>query len=120
MVKKAEEYAEEDKNRKEKVEMVNQAEGVIHDTESKMEEYKDQLPKEESENIKQELEKLRQVLADKDNHTNEQIREAFSNVQQKSLKLFEMAYNKMASEKSSGDSASSDANESEEQKKEKQ
>jgi len=105
MVKKAEEYAEEDKNRKEKVEMVNQAEGVIHDTESKMEEYKDQLPKEESENIKQELEKLRQVLADKDNHSNEQIREAFSNVQQKSLKLFEMAYNKMAQEnKSEGQS----------------
>jgi len=108
MVKKAEEYAEEDKNRKEKVEMVNQAEGVIHDTESKMEEYKDQLPKEESENIKQELEKLRQVLADKDNHTNEQIREAFSNVQQKSLKLFEMAYNKMAQENKSGESSQSE------------
>jgi len=111
MVKKAEEYAEEDKNRKEKVEMVNQAEGVIHDTESKMEEYKDQLPKEESENIKQELEKLRQVLADKDNHSNEQIREAFSNVQQKSLKLFEMAYNKMAQENKSGESQSEEKKE---------
>merc|ERR1719354_129620 len=111
MVKRAEEYAEEDKNRKEKVEMVNQAEGVIHDTESKMEEYKDQLPKEESENIKQELEKLRQVLADKENHSNEQIREAFSSVQQKSLKLFEMAYNKMAQENKSGESQSEEKKE---------
>ena len=84
---------------------------MIHDTESKMEEYKDQLPKEESENIKQELEKLRQVLADKDNHSNEQIREAFSNVQQKSLKLFEMAYNKMAQENKSGESQSEEKKE---------
>merc|ERR1712168_45273 len=122
MVKRAEEYAEEDKQRKEKVEIVNQAEGVIHDTETKMDEYKDQLPKEESESIKQELENLRKVLADKDNHSNDAIREAFSSVQQKSLKLFEMAYNKMASEKSSGDSSSSDSNagESDEQKKQKQ
>merc|ERR1719427_2352148 len=70
MGKKAEEYAEEDKVRKEKVEIVNQAEGVIHDTETKMEEYKDQLPKEESESIKEELQKLREVIADKDNPSN--------------------------------------------------
>merc|ERR1712183_960932 len=122
MVKNAEKYAEEDKLRKEKVEIVNQAEGVIHDTETKMDEYKDQLPKEESESIKEELQKLREVIADKDNHSNDAIREAFSSVQQKSLKLFEMAYNKMASEKSSGDSSSSDSNagESDEQKKQKQ
>lgn len=31
----------------ERVEAVNQAEGIIHDTESKMEEFKDQLPAEE-------------------------------------------------------------------------
>lgn len=29
------------------IEVLNQADGIIHDTESKMEEYKDQLPKEE-------------------------------------------------------------------------
>ena len=84
---------------------------MIHDTESKMEEYKDQLPKEESENIKQELEKLRNVISDKDNHTNDQIREAFSSVQQKSLKLFEMAYNKMAQENKSGESQSEEKKE---------
>ena len=31
---------------------VNQAEGIIHDTESKMEEYKDQLPSEEYSKLK--------------------------------------------------------------------
>lgn len=120
MVKRAEEYAEEDKQRKEKVEIVNQAEGVIHDTETKMEEFKDQLPKEESENIKEEMAKLREVLANKDSHSNDSIREAFSSLQQKSLKLFEMAYNKMAAEKSdqssSGGSSDSGSGEQQQQK----
>lgn len=48
MIKKAEQYAEEDKKRKEVVEAINQGESIIHDTESKMEEFKDQLPAEEA------------------------------------------------------------------------
>merc|ERR1712212_825097 len=47
MVKNAEKYAEEDKKRREIVDAVNQGESIIHDTETKMEEYKDQLPSEE-------------------------------------------------------------------------
>lgn len=47
MIKKAEEYAQADKVKKERVEVINLAEGIIHDTETKMDEYKDQLPKEE-------------------------------------------------------------------------
>lgn len=47
MVKNAEQFAAQDKVKKDRVEAVNQAEGIIHDTESKMEEFKDQLPKDE-------------------------------------------------------------------------
>lgn len=47
MVKNAEQYAATDKLKKERIEAINQAEGIVHDTESKMEEFKDQLPKEE-------------------------------------------------------------------------
>lgn len=47
MVKKAEEFAQQDKEKKERVEAINQAEGIIIDTESKMNEYKDQLPSDE-------------------------------------------------------------------------
>lgn len=47
MVRNAEQYAQQDRVKKERVEAVNQAEGIIHDTESKMEEFKEQLPKEE-------------------------------------------------------------------------
>ena len=47
MVKDAEKFADEDKAKKEKIETINQAEGIIHDTENKMEEFKDQLPADE-------------------------------------------------------------------------
>ncbi len=47
MVKDAEKFADEDKKRKESVEAVNQAESMIHDVETKMEEFKDQLPADE-------------------------------------------------------------------------
>ena len=47
MVKESERYAEEDKKRKEVVEAINSAESIIHDVESKMEEFKDQLPPDE-------------------------------------------------------------------------
>lgn len=47
MVRNAEQYAAEDKTRRDRVEASNTAEGIVHDTESKMTEFKDQLPQEE-------------------------------------------------------------------------
>jgi len=111
MIKRSEEYAEEDKKRKEIVEIVNQAENVVHDTETKMEEFKDQLPKEETEQIKEEIVKVREMIANKDNLTVDEIRESFSSLQQKSLKLFEMAYKKMAADRDQGNQGSSDSGE---------
>ncbi|XP_064600400.1 stress-70 protein, mitochondrial-like [Liolophura sinensis] len=110
MVKNAEKYAEEDKKKKEVVEAVNQAEGIIHDTESKMEEYKDQLPKDECDKLKEHITNVRNLLANKENESGENIKKATSDLQQASLKLFEMAYKKMASEKEAqGSSGSSES-----------
>nr|XP_009513317.1 PREDICTED: stress-70 protein, mitochondrial-like [Phalacrocorax carbo] len=75
------------------------AEGIIHDTESKMEEFKDQLPADECNKLKEEIAKMRELLARKDTETGENIRQAATSLQQASLKLFEMAYKKMASER---------------------
>jgi hypothetical protein len=47
MVDEAEKYAEDDKKRKESIEAINHAEGAVHDIETKMEEFKDQLPADE-------------------------------------------------------------------------
>ncbi|KAK8725390.1 hypothetical protein OTU49_010837 [Cherax quadricarinatus] len=113
MVKKAEQYAEEDKKKKEVVEAINQGESIIHDTESKIEEFKDQLPAEESSKLKDQISKVRELLANKDTADPEEIKKQVSELQQASLKLFEMAYKKMASERESSSSSDKDKKEGE-------
>lgn len=119
MVKNAEQYAQQDKIKKDRVEAVNQAEGIVHDTETKMEEYKDQLPKEECDKLKEEINKVRELLGKKDDTDPEEIRKATTTLQQSSLKLFEMAYKKMAAERESSSSSSSQQQEQSTQDKEK-
>merc|ERR1711981_217265 len=118
MVKNAEANAEADKINRERVEAINQAEGILHDTESKMEEFKDQLPAEDVAKMKEMVTEVRDKLADKDNMDGEQIKATVSELQQSSLKLFEMAYNTMAADKDSG--SSSDSSSSDEKKEDKQ
>ena len=116
MVREGEAHAEQDKEKKERIEAVNQAEGVLHDTESKMEEFKDQLPAEDVTKMKEQIDEVRAKLANKDSMTGEEIKKTVGDLQQSSLKLFEMAYKKMASERESGSSSSS--SESSEKKEE--
>merc|ERR1712180_300094 len=119
MVRDAESHAEADKEKKDRIEAVNQAEGILHDTETKIEEYKDQVPAEDSTKIKEKIAEVREALTNKDNMDPEEIKKTVNDLQQSSLKLFEMAYKKMANERS-GDSSSGDSsdNKSEETKKE--
>lgn len=121
MVKNAEQYAQADKVKKERVEAINQAEGIIHDTESKMEEYKSQLPDEECNKLKEEITKVKELLAKKDDADPEEVRKATSELQKSSLKLFEMAYKKMAAERETASSSDkSQEQQTEEQKTEEQ
>jgi len=115
MVRNAETYAAQDKVKKERVEAVNQAEGIVHDTESRMNEFKDQLPKEECDKLQEQIAQVREVVSKKDDTSPEEIRKLTSSLQQASLKLFEMAYKKMASERegSSGGSGESSSQQSE-------
>eukprot|EP00116_Pleurobrachia_bachei_P008137 sb/3468399/ len=113
MVREAEKYAEADKERKEKVELKNQAEGVANDTESKIDEFREQLNAEEMETMKTSIGELREWASD-DNKSVDELREKLNEVQQSSLKLFEMAYKKnMANNSdqggSSGESTTHDA-----------
>jgi len=121
MVREAEAHAETDKVNRERVEAINQAEGVLHDTESKMEEFKEQLPSEDVSKMKEKIAEVRGKLEDKENMEPEAIKEAVNDLQQSSLKLFEMAYKKMANDNqssSSSDSSSSDSSSSSNDKKE--
>jgi len=116
MVREAEAHAEADKVNRERVEAINQAEGILHDTESKMEEFKDQLPSEDVAKMKEKITEVRDKLQDKENMDPEDIKKTVSDLQQSSLKLFEMAYKKMAADKE-GSSGSSDSSDSSSEKK---
>jgi len=117
MVREAEANAEADRINRERVEAINQAEGVLHDTESKMDEFKDQLPSEDVAKMKEKIAEVRTKLENKDSMEPEAIKEAVNDLQQSSLKLFEMAYKKMAADNASS-SGSSSSDSSSEQKKE--
>merc|ERR1712157_75753 len=120
MVRDAESHAEADKEKKDRIEAVNQAEGILHDTESKMEEFKDQLNAEDASKMKDQIKEVRDKLANKDSMDPEEIKKTVNELQQQSLKLFEMAYKKMASERSGGESSSSGEQKSEDKKEENQ
>lgn len=117
MVKAAEQFAAADKGRRERVEAANQAEGVLHDTDTKLDEYKAHLPQDECDKLREEMGKLRELLAQKETADPEAIKSATSTLQQASLKLFEQAYKKMAAERE-GSSQQSQSQTQEEEKKE--
>ena len=79
------------------IEEINKAEAILHDTESKMEEFKDQLPKDEYEKLKGGIVKIKEKLGsvDRENDTIDAIKPMIDEFQKDSLKLFEMAYKKV-------------------------
>ena len=66
----------------------------------------DQLPAEEVTKIRDLISEVRNKLANKDNMDAEEIKKTVNELQQSSLKLFEMAYKKMAADRDSGSSSS--------------
>ncbi len=113
MVRAAEKFSADDKKRREMVEEVNRVESILHDTESKMEEYKDQLPSDEVKELidlkiflidlsffqytklKDGAAKLREKLSNKDTESVQSVKESADEFQRQSLKLFETAYKKV-------------------------
>ncbi|KAJ2766810.1 Hsp70 ATPase ssc1, partial [Coemansia nantahalensis] len=118
MIANAEKHAEADKERREVIEATNSAESIITDTEKHLEEFKAQLDKEEATKIRSQLDELRQTLAKvsagEATLTAEEIKKQSGNVQQASLKLFEMVYKQRANQNNdaSSDASSSDASSS--------
>ena len=57
--------------------------------------------------MKEKITNVKDKLANKDSETGDSIREAVNDLQQTSLKLFEMAYKKMQAEREGSSSSSS-------------
>lgn len=83
MKREAEKHAEEDKKRKEKVEIRNNADALVHNTEKTLEELKDKFSKEDKENIEKALKELREALTGDDNDKIKEKTEMLSQVLQK-------------------------------------
>ncbi|KAF9358278.1 Stress-70 protein, mitochondrial [Mortierella sp. NVP85] len=107
MVRDSERFAEADRKKRDQIEATNHAESVIADTEKNMEEFKSQLDSSETEKIRSQISKLREVLQKGESVEAEDIKRETTDLQQGSLKLFEMVYKKNAA--GGSDSGSSGA-----------
>ena len=73
------------------MEAVKHAEGVLHDTESQMEKFKDHMLSKDAAKLKDQIQVFKEKLGDQDSTDSEEIKETVNDLLQQSLKLFETA-----------------------------
>lgn len=93
MVKEAEEHAEEDKKKKEDVEIRNNADAMIYSTEKAISEVGDKLDEEKLENTKKAVEEVKESLKSDDI---ERIKKSTEELAKKSQELFTALYAEIA------------------------
>lgn len=126
MVKNAEQYAQQDQVKKERVEALNQADSIVNDTESKLTEYQVHIPEEDATNIRELIKEVREKIAQAQANEQdpEELKASTQKLQQASLKMFEVAYKKMAAkreqENSGNQSQSGDSQTTEQETKKEQ
>ncbi len=98
MVRDAEDNADTDKKRREAVEAKNQAESLIHQTETSLKELGDKLPEEEKTKVEDAIVALKDVMEGDDKA---EIEAKTQDLMQASMKLGELAY-KAAQEEGAG------------------
>ncbi|KAM0683089.1 Stress-70 protein [Mitosporidium daphniae] len=105
MISEAERNAESDRARKEVIEAKNSADSAITEIEKSMTEYSAQIPKEEADRIKGIISELRSLMENPDTAA-EPIQNKVKEMQQASLNLFQMAYQKKMNANQSSSSSS--------------
>jgi len=97
MKKDAEAHADEDKARKEKVEVLNEAESMVFQYEKTLKEMGDKVDKKQIEPIQKDIEGLKELLKDKDKNF-DAIKKAKEALTEKFSKVSEEMYKKVAEE----------------------
>jgi len=116
MVRDAEKYADEDKKRREMIEERNRADQIIHDIDTKLDEYKNQLDATEVQQLKDDAAAVKTFMQD-DNCDPEELRNKYQDLQKRSMSLFEIAYKKgMEQNQRAGDESSENKDENKEKK----
>jgi molecular chaperone DnaK len=102
MVKDAEAHADEDKSRLQKVEAVNSAQSLMFGTERSLEEYKEKMTSEQTEQIKTMLEELKELTNGDDTDA---ITAKIADVQKQSAEIFKVMYEQAAANNTAGSSS---------------
>ena len=103
MKKEAKEHEEEDKKRKEKVEIRNNADVLVHTTEKTIEELKDKISSEDKEKIDAALKELREALTGDDTEKIKEKTEALSQIFQKiSTEIYQQAAQQQQQQQAAG------------------
>jgi len=95
MIKESEKYKEEDKKKKEKIEIKNNAENNIYSTEKLLKEYKEKIDKETKEKLEKELENLKEFIKGEDS---EKIKEKSEQLQKDVQEIGTKMYQKVTEE----------------------
>ncbi|RLJ00692.1 MAG: molecular chaperone DnaK [Candidatus Aenigmatarchaeota archaeon] len=99
MVKQAEEHEEEDKKRKEEIEIRNNADSIVYTTEKTLSELGDKLPAEQKEKIEVKLKETKDILKDKDTaKIKEKTEELTKVVQEAGASIYQQAAQQQAQE----------------------
>jgi len=104
MVKEAENFAEEDKKKKESVELKNKADTAVYATEKSLKDFGDKVSDDEKKKIQEKLDALKEILK-KSDPGKEEIQKALDELTQASHKLAEQIYKASAQAKDQGDGA---------------
>lgn len=116
MVNQAEKYAEEDKKKKEEVELANQANTLVYSTENSLKSYGDKISNTDRGNIEQELNSLKAAIKGKNA---DQIKRGMESLEKMAQKLAQEAYKATAPKQQSASEEPSDFVNPENQEKKK-
>ena len=95
MVKDAEAHAEEDKRKKEMIEVKNKADSLVYATQKSLKDFGDKISEDEKKEIEEAIEKTKKAIED---DSKEEIEKTMEELARKSHKLAEEAYKKAQAE----------------------
>lgn len=103
MVKQAKEHEEEDKKKKEEIETRNQADSLVYSTEQMLKEYKEQVPQDVQDRIKEKVDALKKALEGDDLEDIKKKQEELSNeVQEIGKQMYQQAQQAQAGQQQTG------------------
>ena len=94
-IKNSEKYREEDKSKKEEIELKNRADQLVYTTEKILNENKDKIPAKEADNIRAAIDETKKAIQE---GGKERIQSAIDNLTRASHKLAEIMYQKQAAQ----------------------